>query len=285
MRRRLFLRLLAAFALVIAAATVTLDFSIRRAWESSLQQEIDRNLREKTVMFANRVNSDREHNLQNIVSQEGQAAGARATVIDVTGKVLADSEATASTVGNDAQEPEFVAALNGEIGTAVRASRGVGIKILYVAAPVPGGAARLAYPRSDVEAATSQVRRTLLLGAAVTFLVALALAAVMAQFTACRLQRIVQFANNIAGGKLTARIAETSGDEIGQLAAALDKAARHVEYSFATLQTSQRQLETLLNSMEDAVIAVGLDDRVQWANQSMDRLVPQHTRLHAPSCG
>lgn len=282
MRRRLFLRLLAAFALVIAAATVTLDFSIRRAWESSLQQEIDRNLREKTVMFANRVNSDREHNLQNIVSQEGQAAGARATVIDVTGKVLADSEATASTVGNDAQEPEFVAALNGEIGTAVRASRGVGIKVLYVAAPVPGGAVRLAYPLSDVEAATSQVRRTLLLGAAVTFLVALALAAVMAQFTACRLQRIVQFANNIAGGKLTARIAETSGDEIGQLAAALDKAARHVEYSFATLQTSQRQLETLLNSMEDAVIAVGLDDRVQWANQSMDRLVPQHTRLHAP---
>ena len=282
MRKRLFFRLLAAFALVIAAATVTLDFSIRRAWESSLQEEIDRNLKQKTVMFANRVNSDREHNLQNIVSQEGQAAGARATVIDVTGKVLADSEATASTMENHAQRPEFIAALKGEIGTDTRTSRTLGLQFLYVAAPVSGGAVRLAYPLSDIEASTARVRRTLLRGSAITFLGALILAAVVAQFTARRLQRIVQFANKIAAGDLRARIAETSGDEIGQVAAALDKTARHLENNFAALRTSQRQLETLLNSMEDAVIAVGPDDRVQWANQSMDSLVPQHTRLNAP---
>jgi two-component system phosphate regulon sensor histidine kinase PhoR len=34
--------------------------------------------------------------------------------------------------------------------------------------------------------------------------------------------------------------------------------------------------------MQDAVIAVGADRRVQWANQSMHRLVPQGTRLHSP---
>ncbi len=282
MKSRLFFRLLAAFALVIAAATVTLDFSVRRAWESSLREEIERGLRQKTVMFANRVNSDREHNLQDIVSQEGHAAGARATIIDVTGKVLADSEATASTMENHAQRPEFVAALKGEIGSDTRTSRTLGIQFLYVAAPVSGGAVRLAYPLSDIEASTSRVRRTLLHGSALTFLVALVLAGVAAQLTARRLQRIVQFANKIADGELTARIAETSGDEIGQVAAALDKTARQVENNFAALRTSQRQLETLLNSMEDAVIAVGPDDRVQWANRSMDSLVPQGTRLNAP---
>ena len=277
------MRLLVAFALVIAAATVTLDFSIRRAWENSLRQEIDRGLRQKTVMFANRVNTDREHNLQDIVSQEGQAAGARATVIDVTGKVLADSEATASTMENLAQAPEFAAALRGEIGTDTRTSHTLGIDFLYVAAPVSGGAARLAYPLSDLGAGyLAASTRRCLIGSALTFLVALVLAGVVAQFTARRLQRIVQFANKIAAGELTARIAETSGDEIGQVAAALDKTARHVENNFAALRTSQHQLETLLNSMEDAVIAVGPDDRVQWANQSMDGLVPQGTRLNAP---
>jgi len=34
--------------------------------------------------------------------------------------------------------------------------------------------------------------------------------------------------------------------------------------------------------MQDAVIAVGPDDRVQWANHTMDKLVPQRTRLQAP---
>jgi two-component system, OmpR family, phosphate regulon sensor histidine kinase PhoR len=89
-------------------------------------------------------------------------------------------------------------------------------------------------------------------------------------------------ADRIAGGDLTARIEEPSGDEIGQVATSLDKTARHLEDSFAALQTSQRQLETLLNSMQDAVIAVSADDRVQWANQTMDKLVPQHTRKNAP---
>jgi two-component system, OmpR family, phosphate regulon sensor histidine kinase PhoR len=143
-RSRIFLRLLAAFALVIATATATLDFSIRRAWESSVRQEIDRNLRQKTVMFANRVNIDRGHNLQDTVSQESQAAGARATVIDLTGKVLADSEASAAAMENHAQRPEFVAALKGELGTDTRTSRTLGIDFLYVAAPVSGGAVRLA---------------------------------------------------------------------------------------------------------------------------------------------
>ena len=87
MSNRIFFKLLVVFGLGIAAATLTLDFSIRRAWESSLRQEIERGLRQKAQMFANRVNTDRQHPLQEIVSQEGQAAGARATVIDERGKI------------------------------------------------------------------------------------------------------------------------------------------------------------------------------------------------------
>src|ERR1700745_594563 len=60
------------------------------------------------------------------------------------------------------------------------------------------------------------------------------------------------------------------------------KPPTHVEASSAAIRSSQRQLETLLNSMQDAVIAVGPEGLVQWANQPMDRLVPQHTRLNAP---
>jgi two-component system, OmpR family, phosphate regulon sensor histidine kinase PhoR len=66
------------------------------------------------------------------------------------------------------------------------------------------------------------------------------------------------------------------------VAAAIDRTAGQVERSFAAVRSSQRQLETLLNSMQDAVIAVSSDGLVQWANQQMDRLVPQRTRLNAP---
>ena len=119
-------------------------------------------------------------------------------------------------------------------------------------------------------------------GALLAVVVALIVSGIAAQSTARRLHRIVQFADRIAAGDLAARLEESSADEIGRVSTSLDKTARHLEESFATLQTSQHQLETLLNSMQDAVIAVSADDRVQWANQTMDKLVPQRTRKNAP---
>jgi two-component system phosphate regulon sensor histidine kinase PhoR len=295
-RNRIFLKLLAAFVLVIAAATVTFDFSVHHAWKDSLLQQIELNLRQKTQMFVNHVNSvgalssldqkqagtEQLARLQRIVVEDGRAAGARATIIDSQGKVWADSEADPASMENHAQRAEFVAALKGGVGTDTRRSRTVGVSFLYVAAPVTGGAVRLAYPLSDVDAALTRVRRHLLFGSLLAFVVALVISGIAAQSTARRLHRIVRFADRIAAGDLAARIEEPSGDEIGQVATALDKTARHLDESFAALQTSQRQLETLLNSMQDAVIAVSADDRVQWANQTMDKLVPQHTRKNAP---
>jgi two-component system, OmpR family, phosphate regulon sensor histidine kinase PhoR len=281
-KNRIFFKLLAVFLIVIAATAAILDLMMGGAWENSLRTEIERNLTQKTLLFAHRVENDRTHSVSDIAAQEGQAAGARATIIDATGKVLADSEANPASMENHANRKEFAAALAGKTGMDERRSATLAIPFLYVAAPVSGGAVRLAYPLADVEAVQGQVRRTLLEGSALALAAALVLAALVSTWTARRMQRIVDVAVRIAKGDLQARVNDPALDEIGRVAAAIDKTASHVEASFASVRSSQRQLETLLNSMQDAVIAVSADGLVQWANQPMDRLVPQHTRLNAP---
>jgi two-component system phosphate regulon sensor histidine kinase PhoR len=282
LRNRIFFKLLAAFLVVIFAAAVTFDFMVGGAWQSSLRAEIERNLTQKTQLLAHRVETDRNHSLTDIAAQEAQSAGARVTIVDSGGKVLADSEANPAGMENHAKRPEFATALAGRVGSNERRSATIGIPFLYVAAPISGGAVRLAYPLSDVEAVSAQVRRRLGLASGMAFLFALIVAAVAAHWSARRLERIVEVAARIAEGDLQARIRETSQDEVGRVAAAIDVTARRVEQSFAAVRSSQRQLETLLNSMQDAVIAVSADGLVQWANQPMDRLVPQGTRLHQP---
>ncbi|HEV3307881.1 MAG TPA: ATP-binding protein [Candidatus Sulfotelmatobacter sp.] len=282
MRNRIFFKLLAAFLVVIIAAAVTFDLMLGGAWEASLRNEIERNLMQKAELLAHRVESDRSHSLADIAAQEGQSAGARVTIIDPTGKVLADSEANPAGMENYSARPEFTAALDGKIGSSERRSSALGIPFLFIAVPVSGGAVRLAYPLSDVEAVSAQVHRRLELASAITFLFALMVAAIAARWSARRLDRIVNVAARIAEGDLQARIKEASQDEIGRVAAAIDRTARQVEHSFDAVQSSQRQLETLLNSMQDAVIAVSADGLVQWANRPMNRLVPQGTRLQQP---
>jgi two-component system phosphate regulon sensor histidine kinase PhoR len=281
-RKRIFFKLMAAFLVVIAAAAIIFDVMIGGAWERSLRAEIERNLLQKTQLLADRVENDRTRPLPETVAQEAHAAGARVTVIDAAGKVLADSELNPAAMENHASRPEFAAALAGKTGSDERRSASMGIPFLYIALPISGGAVRLAYPLSDVEAVSAKVRHTLESASAWAFLFALAVAAVAAQWSARRLDRIVEVAGRIADGDLQARILESSQDEIGRVAGAIDRTARQVEKSFAAVRSSQRQLETLLDSMQDAVIAVGADGVVQWANQPMNRLVPQGTRLQQP---
>jgi two-component system, OmpR family, phosphate regulon sensor histidine kinase PhoR len=282
LKNRIFFKLLAVFLIIIAATAAVLYVVIGNAWEASLRGEIERNLTQKTLLFAHRVETDKSHSLPEIASQEGQSAGARATIIDASGKVLADSQSNPDNMENHSHRKEFVAALKGQTGESERRSATIGIPFLYVAAPIAGGAVRLAYPLADVEAVQAQVRHHLFWGSLFASLIALLIAAAASVWTSRRLQRIVDVAARIESGDLRARVNDRPSDEIGRVAAAIDKTARQIELSFAAVRSSQHQLETLLNSMQDAVIAVSADGLVRWANHPMDQLVPQHTRLNAP---
>lgn len=143
-----------------------------------MREEITRNLTEKTRMFAARVETDRAHKIEDITSQEGQNAGARATVIDTNGKVIADSEGPVASLENEGRTLEFTAALRGETGVDTRKRNAFGVPVLYVAVPVSGGAVRLAYPMADVAdvgIAISGARNVLITAVAIAIVVALAI--------------------------------------------------------------------------------------------------------------
>ena len=282
MKSRIFVKLFLAALVVIAACTVSLDLLIGRTWENMLRREIETSLRQKTEMFAARVADASPGSLKQMTEQAAPAAGARITVIDSTGKVLADSEANPNKMENHAGRPEFETALHGQVGSSTRLSKTIGVDLLYVAVPIPGGAVRMAYPLSSIRAANREIRRDLIEGSAVAGLLALLLSFIATQSIGRRLLRITDFAERVAAGDLSARIQEGAGDEIAHVASALDKTARKLEEGFSALENSRQTLETLLNSMQEAVIAVAQDERVLWANQRMERLLPSGVRLGAP---
>ena len=59
-----------------------------------------------------------------------------------------------------------------------------------------------------------------------------------------------------------------------RLSKALAGAAAQVDHSLEQSKESRRELEALLDSMQDAVIAVDAAGRIQWSNQKMQRLMP-----------
>ncbi len=282
MKSRIFVKLFVAALLIIAVCALTMNVLIQKAWVDMLRSEIETSLRQKTVLFASRIESTPQDSIPKITADTAALLGARATVIDSAGTVLADSEADSETMENHSTRPEFVAALHGKLGSDIRTSHTLGIPFLYVATPIPGGAVRMAYPLTVIQQADRQVRNALLKSSAVAVLIAILFAFFATQSLGKRLRRITDFAERVAAGDLSARIQENSSDEIAHVATALDKTARKLEDGFRALETSRQTLETLLNSMQEPVIAVSADGRVLWANQRMERLLPSGIRLGEP---
>jgi len=281
-KSRIFLKLFAAALVLIAACMLTMNVLIQRAWEGMLSKEIESSMRDKTLMLATRLASTPPEQRIQVLRQVAAEADARATLMDQSGKVLFDSEADASKMENHADRPEVQEAMKGHVASSTRLSRSLHISFLYEAAPVPGGVVRLAYRLSVIDDINRQVRNNLLKTSAVAALLALALAFIAAQSIGRRLVRITAFAERVAAGDLSARIQEESSDEIAHVASALDKTARKLEESFRVVESSRQTLETLLNSMQEPVIAVAEDGRVLWANQRMERLLPSGIRLGEP---
>jgi two-component system phosphate regulon sensor histidine kinase PhoR len=139
--------------------------------------------------------------------------------------------------------------------------------------------ARVASLSTEQRAAALHIlRRDLFSSSLIALVLATLASAWLAHRIAARLRRIVDFSGRIASGDFTARIEEDAEDEIGEVARALDTTADRLERSFRALDAKQRELAALLDSMQEAVIAVDASGQVSWSNTVMQRIAPAPVR-------
>jgi two-component system, OmpR family, phosphate regulon sensor histidine kinase PhoR len=112
--------------------------------------------------------------------------------------------------------------------------------------------------------------------------VALPVAAWIAGGVSSRLRRVIDFARQIAGGNLSARLAIERKDEISLMEEALNQTAERLGQSFAESESRRQELAAMLNSMQEAVIAITSEGSVRWANNVMERIAGAPIRAGRP---
>ncbi len=113
----------------------------------------------------------------------------------------------------------------------------------------------------------------------IALLVALPIAAWAASRIAARLQRVMIFAHRIAQGDLSARLEHDRGGELAVMEAALNQTAERLGQSFAEIESSRHELATMLDSMQEAVVAVTSEGLVRWSNSVMKRIAGTEIRV------
>ena len=126
------------------------------------------------------------------------------------------------------------------------------------------------------------VRHVVFWTALITFLGALPLAAWAVFRVTGRLQRVVDFARRISEGDLGARLDQSAGDELHAIENALNQTAEQLGRSFAESESRRQELATMLDSMQEAVVAITPEGFVRWSNAVMQRMAGTQVRVGRP---
>jgi two-component system phosphate regulon sensor histidine kinase PhoR len=102
--------------------------------------------------------------------------------------------------------------------------------------------------------------------------VALPVAAWAAGSISRRLQRVIAFARRIADGDLSARLGRDGSDELSGMETALNQTAERLGQSFAEIESRRQELAAILDSMQEAVVAITPEGYVRWSNAVMRRI-------------
>lgn len=116
----------------------------------------------------------------------------------------------------------------------------------------------------------------------IALFVALPVAAWVAIRIMGRLDRVVAFARRIAGGDLSARLHRSANDELSAMETALNQTAERLGQSFAEIESGRHELAAMLDSMQEAVVAVTSDGQVRWSNTVMQRMAGNQIRPGRP---
>jgi two-component system, OmpR family, phosphate regulon sensor histidine kinase PhoR len=264
---KVFTKLFFSFVVVLFLGMVVLDFSLRQVMEHSLRAQADDSLVAEARLVAAhlvRTGTTDPVSLQQMTRLDAAAAGVEVSIFNAQGQLVAASQDNPETPASPAEVADVLQRKS--LGRAQRNGN------LYVAVPAGQLVVRLAYPLTEIPAPVHVLRRGIVLASLLSLVVATLLAALIAHRGAARLGRIVVFANRIAAGDLSARVEEGNLDEISAVAHALDVTASRLEQSFHALESNRSELTALLDSMQEAVIAINPQGQVSWCNAVMQRI-------------
>ena len=274
-RTRLFHRLLLSSLLVVTTSVGLfggyLFLMQKQSVESDLFQKLEVVARFVELEMRTAWAGGDDAAIQAVVDAKRETGDVRLTVVDTSGRVVADSGTNPRTMDNHLARPELVAAFAGRTGTSMRYSTTVSRTMMYVAIPAYRGdeiigAVRAAVPMDDVLHILSAIRKRVIVAA----LVLLGIAALASYGVARSISRPVEqmsdAAERFVRGERHVRFAMPDTAELARLSASMTTMKEHLERDIGTIDRLLKEQRSVFQGMHEGVLFIDDDGRVADLN-------------------
>jgi two-component system, OmpR family, phosphate regulon sensor histidine kinase PhoR len=277
----MFWRLFGAYSVLVLNAIGVLGALVVHRVEQHEMQQIQDNLQTRAVLVREIVHdlpSGGATSLQRRLQSLREEIAMRITLVDASGRVLADTDEEPDRMANHAGRPEFQQAAAQGFGTDTRMSATLHQWMIYRALRVDGGAGGVAYvrvalPLGSVHERLAELHRIVWTAAGLTALAALLLAFWLARRITRPIQDLTAGAAHIAAGGYGYTVYALGKDEVGTAARAFNHMSERLAVQFAQLEEDRQQLRAVLSGMIEGVVALDADQRILFANERAQQLL------------
>jgi hypothetical protein len=259
------LKLMLSYLLVSALIAVPAFYPLRESLRETLERAEQQDLLAQVREVAAQVRGHTDASLATQVKNFAHVLLARVTVIDGAGFVIADSEVAPSAltrVENHADRPEVRRARAAGAGVDARLSATTGVELVYAAVPIDpdrrdGEVVRIALPRARVAKTVAEAMLALRVGVGVGVSAALALSLIAVLSVSVPLRRLRDVARAFAVANWVEVKRPWSGDELRQLADALDELGRQLRHQLVAVGAAEGLVLQAVESLATPAALLG----------------------------
>lgn len=208
--------------------------------------------------------------------EAGKLASTRITVILPSGVVIGDTREEPRHMDNHATRPEIAPALNGKVGKSIRRSATLQQRMMYVAIALRKNkeikaVVRTSLPVTAIFNELTDIRIKIGIGGVLIAIIAAAISLVISRQYSRPVEKLKQGADRFARGELDHRLMPPDSEELAALADAMNQMAWQLDNRIKTIDNQRHELETVLSSMVESLLAVDGRERIISLNLAAAR--------------
>jgi two-component system phosphate regulon sensor histidine kinase PhoR len=283
MRKRfpLFWKLYPPFLLIVLIPLLAVswyaDFSMRRFFLDQTSANLEARANLLKDQMTDYLQAEAWKNIDLLCKRAGKSADMRITVMQLSGKVIGDSEANPNLMENHSDRPEFVKAMSGETGVFTRYSYTLRESMMYLAVPLLDGEKHIGVLRvsvsvSAIDRKLEGIHRHISLGGIAAALLATGASLLFSRRVSQPLEIIREGAQYFASGQLSYRLPVFTSKETALLARTMNDMAASLDERMQTIVGQRNELEAILSSMIEGVVALDLKETIISINNAAARM-------------
>lgn len=282
-KKRIFWQIFPSYLLITFTALLAVGIYTSTSLREFYYDRTSEDLRARAWLIEHQLaqeSSSLQISFLNTLSHDlGLKTNTRITIIDLTGKVLGDSHEDPSRMDNHADRPEFIAAIRGGIGMALRFSNTLEEQMMYLAVPIIrekklSGVVRTSIPTTFIDEALRTIELKVGGVGMMVALLATSISLMVSRKISHPLEQMKSSAERIARGEWRNKLPVTSDSlEISALSDTLNQMASQLEERIRIITNQRNESEAVLSSMLEGVLAIDAGKKVIRLNKAAGKLL------------